>query len=77
MVSTDVEGGPEHGRSLTCLPIALTGGSAILYKRMIENIRAEDFDIVYRTNTPFRFMGTGFTADEFDDSKDLGWYIEK
>ncbi|KAK5720434.1 hypothetical protein LTR17_014991 [Elasticomyces elasticus] len=56
---------------------ALFGGSAILYKRMIETIRAEDFDIVYRTNCPFRFMGTGFTADEFDDSKDLGWYIEK
>ncbi|KAK5723865.1 hypothetical protein LTR17_013879 [Elasticomyces elasticus] len=56
---------------------ALFGGSAILYKRMIETIRAEDFDIVYRTNCPFRFMGTGFTADEFDDTKDLGWYIEK
>ncbi|KAK0777419.1 hypothetical protein LTR75_015961 [Friedmanniomyces endolithicus] len=56
---------------------ALFGGSALLYKRMIENIRAEDFDITYRSENHFSFMGNGFTADEFDDSKDLGWYVEK
>ncbi|KAK0295900.1 hypothetical protein LTR91_011249 [Friedmanniomyces endolithicus] len=56
---------------------ALFGGSALLYKRMIENVRAEDFDITYRSENHFSFMGNGFTADEFDDSKDLGWYVEK
>ncbi|KAK3113607.1 hypothetical protein LTR53_008935 [Teratosphaeriaceae sp. CCFEE 6253] len=56
---------------------ALFGGSAILYKRMIESIRAEDFDITYRSDNHFSFMGNGFTAEEFDDEADLGWYIEK
>lgn len=55
---------------------ALFGGSALVYKRLIENIRAEDFDIVYRSKNNFRFMGNGFTREEFDDESDLSWYIE-
>jgi hypothetical protein len=55
---------------------ALFGGSAILYKRLIEKIRAEDFDITYRSGNQFSFMGNGFTAMEFDEEADLGWYIE-
>lgn len=56
---------------------ALFGGSALVYKRLIENIRAEDFDIEYRSRNNFRFMGNGFLEEEFDDDADLGWYIEK
>lgn len=55
---------------------ALFGGSAILFKQLIENIRGEDFDIVYRSGNPFRFMGNGFTAYEMDEKNDLAWYIE-
>lgn len=55
---------------------ALFGGSALLYKRLISDIRAEDFNIEYRSSNPFRFMGNGFTAREFDDEADLSWYIE-
>lgn len=55
---------------------ALFGGSAVLYKRLIEKIRAEDFDIEYRSPNPFRFLGNGFTQEEFDDESDLSWYIE-
>ncbi|KAK3055301.1 hypothetical protein LTR09_003854 [Extremus antarcticus] len=55
---------------------ALFGGSALLYKRLIEEIRAEDFDIEYRSSTPFRFLGNGFLAEEYDDEADLSWYIE-
>jgi hypothetical protein len=43
---------------------------------MIETIRTEDFDITYRGDNKFRFMGHGFMAMEFDDDADLGWYIE-
>lgn len=56
---------------------ALFGGSAVLYRRLIEKIRAEDFDIEYRSANPFKFLGNGFTAAEFDDVSDLSWYIEK
>lgn len=56
---------------------ALFGGSALLFKRLIENIRAEDFDVEYRSRNNFKFMGNGFLEEEFDDAADLGWYIEK
>ena len=55
---------------------ALFGGSALLYKRLIDNIRAEDFEIEYRSANPWRFMGNGFTEEEYDDEADLAWYIE-
>ena len=55
---------------------ALFGGSALLYKRLISDLRAEDFDIEYRSSNPFRFLGNGFVQDEFDDDADLSWYIE-
>jgi hypothetical protein len=56
---------------------ALFGGSALVYKRLISDIRAEDFDIEYRSKNNFRFMGNGFLPEEFDDDADLSWYIEK
>jgi len=52
-------------------------GSALLYYKMIEEIRPEDFHITYRNKNRFRFMGNGFTAYELDDANDLAWYIEK
>ena len=55
---------------------ALFGGSAVLYKHLISDIRAEDFDIRYRSNNEFGFMGNGFTKEEFDDHSDLSFYIE-
>ncbi len=55
---------------------ALFGGSAVLYKRLIEQIRAEDFEIEYWSSNPFSFLGNGFTAEEFDGESDLSWYIE-
>ena len=55
---------------------ALFGGSALLYKELIKDIRAEDFDISYRSPNRFRFMGNGFMGYEYDDEADLGWYIQ-
>ena len=48
-----------------------------MYKKLISEIRAEDFEIEYRSPNPFRFVGNGFLADEFQDDADLSWYIEK
>jgi hypothetical protein len=55
---------------------ALFGGTNILYKRVIENIRAEDFDIEYRSPNRFKFFGNGFTLYEMDDTNDMAWYVE-
>jgi hypothetical protein len=55
---------------------ALFGGTNILYKRVIENIRAEDFDIEYRSPNRFKFFGNGFTPYEMDDTNDMAWYVE-
>ena len=56
---------------------ALFGGSAQLFQRILRDIRAEDFEITYRTANKFRFMGNGFTAFEMDPKSDLAWYVEK
>ncbi|MBE3112497.1 MAG: hypothetical protein IMZ46_18640 [Acidobacteria bacterium] len=56
---------------------ALFGGSAHLFQRMLAGIRAEDFEIEYRTGNSFRFMGNGFTAFEMDPESDLSWYVER
>lgn len=55
---------------------ALFGGSALVYQKLIADIRAEDFEIEYRSSNPFRFIGNGFLEDEFKDDADLSWYIE-
>jgi len=56
---------------------ALFGGSAHLFQRILSDIRAEDFNITYRTANPFRFMGNGFTEFEMKEGSDLSWYVEK
>ncbi|KAF9886633.1 hypothetical protein FE257_011273 [Aspergillus nanangensis] len=56
---------------------ATFAGSALLFKRMVENIRGEDFDIRYLGPNRFRFLGDGFTEYELDPKNDLAWYIQK
>ncbi len=56
---------------------ATFGGSALLYRRLISNLRPEDFDIEYRSANRYRFMGNGFTEYELDKGNDLAWYVEK
>lgn len=54
---------------------ALFGGSAVLFHKMIHEIRSEDFDIEYRSKNRFRFMGNGFTEWEMKPDSDLSWYV--
>lgn len=51
-------------------------GSALLFKKMISEIRGEDFHIKYHSANKFRFMGNGFTEYELDNSNDLAWYVK-
>ncbi|KAJ9608745.1 hypothetical protein H2200_006516 [Cladophialophora chaetospira] len=55
---------------------ALFGGSAPLFHRIISEIRAEDFEIQYRSPNPWKFMGNGFMEYEMDEQSDLSWYVE-
>lgn len=52
-------------------------GSALLFRRMIGEIRSEDWKIQYRTSNRFSFMGNGFTEYELDDDNDLAWYVRE
>lgn len=54
---------------------ALFGGTAVLFHRMISEIRGEDFEITYNSPNPWKFMGNGFTEYEMGDN-DLSWYVE-
>lgn len=54
----------------------LFAGSAILFKKLLGDVRAEHYDIVYNSGNPFRFMGNGFTEWEMNEDADLAWYVE-
>jgi hypothetical protein len=54
----------------------LFAGSAILFRKMLMEIRSEHYDIAYNSGNPFRFMGNGFTEWEMREDADLAWYVE-
>lgn len=60
-----------HGRVT-----AAFAGSALLFRQLISDIRAEDFDIEYRSGNQWGFLGNGFTEYELDPANNLSWYIE-
>lgn len=52
-------------------------GSALVFKRMISQIRGEDWNLQYKARNRFAFMGNGFTEYELDGESDLAWYVKK
>ncbi|OQU97519.1 hypothetical protein CLAIMM_03444 [Cladophialophora immunda] len=56
---------------------ATFAGSALLFKRLLQDLRAEDFDIEPREKNRFRFLGNGFLEYELQQGNDLAWYVEK
>lgn len=56
---------------------ATFAGSALLYRKMIQELRGEDFDIRYRSTNRFQFMGNGFLKYELEKGNDLAWYVER
>lgn len=54
---------------------ATFAGSAILYHKLIERIRPEDFEIRYRSANRWRFLGNGFTEYELTEGNDLSYYV--
>ena len=55
---------------------ALFPGSALLFRKLIEEVRAEDFEIEYWSPNRWSFLGNGFTEYELNPENDLSWYIE-
>ncbi|EXJ53853.1 hypothetical protein A1O7_09189 [Cladophialophora yegresii CBS 114405] len=56
---------------------ATFAGSALLFKRLIQDLRPEDFDIKPRNKNRFRFLGNGFLQYELQKGNDLAWYVER
>ncbi|KIV88653.1 hypothetical protein PV10_08317 [Exophiala mesophila] len=56
---------------------ATFAGSALLFKRLIQDLRPEDFDIEPRNKNRFRFLGNGFLQYELQKGNDLAWYVKK
>jgi hypothetical protein len=56
-----------HGRVT-----AAFAGTPLLFRALVSEIRAEDFDIAYRTSNWWSFIGNGFTQLELDPANDLG-----
>jgi len=54
---------------------ATFAGSAILYEKMVKQLRPEDFDIRYRSANRWKWMGNGFTEYELTEGVDLSYYV--
>lgn len=55
---------------------AMYAGSVLHYKEILQEFRAEDFDIEYRSRNRFVFMGNGLTIRETSGG-DLAYYVYK
>ncbi|KAK4941743.1 hypothetical protein LTR10_018347 [Elasticomyces elasticus] len=55
---------------------AAFAGSALLFRKLISEVRAEDFDIEYWSKNRWEFLGNGFTEYELNPDNDLSWYVE-
>lgn len=56
---------------------AVWQGSAMGYREVVETLRPEDFEIVWRTGNRFRWMGNGRTRVEGVAGADLAFYLKK
>jgi cation diffusion facilitator CzcD-associated flavoprotein CzcO len=54
---------------------ATFAGSAILYHRLVKEIRPEDFEIKYRGRNRWAMLGNGFTRFELEEGADLAYYV--
>ena len=60
-----------EAKSLTIWP-----GSGLHFIEAMVDLRADDWDIVYRGNR-FEWLGNGFSRTETDSESDLAWYMRE
>lgn len=56
---------------------ATFAGSALMFRKLISELRMGDFDVRYHGSNRFKFMGNGFLQYELQSGNDLAWYVEK
>lgn len=55
---------------------AIYPGSRLHFFEVLKNVRWEDFDLEYRSENRFQFMGNGYTNTEVDPDGDPVWYFD-
>ncbi len=55
-------------------PLAMWPGTRLLYFELLANPRYEDYNISYKSDNPFGFLGNGFTMREYEGA-DLSYYL--
>ncbi|KAL4783776.1 FAD/NAD(P)-binding domain-containing protein [Aspergillus varians] len=55
---------------------AVYPGSRLHFFEMLKNVRWEDFDLTYKTENRYQFMGNGFTQLECSTEGDPVWYFD-
>lgn len=63
--------GNSHGPVTAVWP-----GSRLHYFEVMKKVRYEDFNITYRSNNRFQFMGNGYTETEIDPDGNPVWYFD-
>ncbi|KAH7379124.1 cyclohexanone monooxygenase [Phaeosphaeria sp. MPI-PUGE-AT-0046c] len=55
---------------------AIYPGSRLHFMELLKNVRYEDYELDYRSNNRFQFMGNGYTHCELSADGDPVWYFE-
>ncbi|KAF2094220.1 FAD/NAD(P)-binding domain-containing protein [Rhizodiscina lignyota] len=55
---------------------AIYPGSRLHFFEMMKNVRWEDFEITYKTDNRYQFMGNGYTMTEMSVDGDPVWYFD-
>lgn len=55
---------------------AIYPGSRLHFFEVLKNVRWEDFELDYRTENRFQFMGNGYTEGEISPDGDPVWYFD-
>lgn len=63
--------GKKHGPVVAIWP-----GSRLHYFEVLKKVRYEDYDITYRSENRFQFMGNGYTETETDPDGNPVWYFD-
>ncbi|OAQ63671.1 monooxygenase [Pochonia chlamydosporia 170] len=63
--------GKTHGPVTAIYP-----GSRLHFFEMLRNVRWEDYDLTYKTDNRFQFMGNGYTHCECSPDGDPVWYFD-
>ena len=56
--------------------IAIWAGSRLHYFEALKEVRYEDYNITYRSNNRYQYLGNGYTAEELNPNGNPVWYFD-